>query len=234
MDQARTILIVEDEKMLCDVVSSYLQQKGFRVCSAGSGQQALRLFRSEAPALVLLDLMLPDLSGEEVCTALRARSGVPIIMVTAKTAEDDMLNGLHIGADDYITKPFSLKALHARIEAVLRRAGSAPQASAAPLRWNGGDLEVDLACRTVKKRGQAVNLTPIEWKLLAAFVRYPQKVFTRDDLLTLAFDAGFDGYDRVVDTHIKNLRKKLEDDPRRPAYIRTVHGVGYRFRGEAE
>lgn len=233
MDQDTAILLVEDEPVLRDVVCSYLEAKGYHVFPAGSGAQALELFGREDISLVLLDLMLPDLAGEEVCAALRRRSGVPILMLTAKTAEEDLLHGLRIGADDYLTKPFSLKELCARMEAVLRRAGSPHLPPATRYCWNGGDLEVDFSCRTVKKQGRAVSLTPLEWKLLAVFLKYPQKVFTRDDLLAAAFDAAFDGYDRVIDTHIKNLRKKLEDDPRRPVYIRTVHGVGYQFRGDA-
>lgn len=233
MEQTRTILLVEDEAMLREVVCSYLAPKGFRVLAAGTGTQGLALFRSEAIDLVLLDLMLPDLSGEEVCAAIRRRSGVPILMLTAKTSEEDLLNGLHIGADDYLTKPFSLRELHGRMEAVLRRSsGALPPARR--LCWNGGDLELDLDTRTAKKRGCAVRLTPLEWKLLVLFARHPMRVFTRDDLLAAAFDAAFDGYDRVIDTHIKNLRKKLEDDPKRPVYLCTVHGVGYQFRGDAD
>lgn len=232
MDHRKNILLVEDEPMLQEVVRSYLEPRGFRVFTAGTGLQALRIFRAEAIALVLLDLMLPDLAGEEVCAELRRCSDVPILMLTAKTSEEDLLHGLHIGADDYLTKPFSLRELYGRIEAVLRRAsGALPQAGR--FCWNGGDLEVDLEMRTVKKQGRAVGLTPLEWKLLALFVRHPRRVFTRDDLLSAVFDDSFDGYDRVIDTHIKNLRKKLETDPKHPVYLCTVHGVGYQFRGDA-
>lgn len=232
MNQPTTILVIDDEKMIREAVCSYLEKKGFSVLAAETGREGLQIFQSQPVSFVILDLMLPDLSGEEVCTSLRKRSGVPIIMLTAKTMEDDVLNGLQIGADDYMTKPFSLKELHARVEAVLRRTASEPKPSASLFSWNDGDLTVDFAQRTVKKRGFSVSLTPIEWKLLSAFIKYPQKVFTRDALISIAFDVGFDGYDRVIDTHIKNLRKKIEDDPKKPLYIRTVHGIGYQFRGE--
>lgn len=232
MNLSKNILVVDDEEMLRDAVSSYLEKKGFHVFTAETGAQALRIFEDQAISFVILDLMLPDLSGEEICIRIRKQSRVPIIMLTAKTMEDDILNGLHIGADDYMTKPFSLKELHARIEVILRRAGNDLKPLASKFQWNGNDLEVDFEQRTVKKQGAPVMLTPIEWNLLSALIKYPQKIFTRDDLISLAFDTDFNGYDRVVDTHIKNLRKKLEDDPKKPIYIRTVHGVGYKFGGD--
>lgn len=231
MDLNKNILVVDDEEMLRDAVSSYLEKKGFHVFAAETGTQALRIFENQTISFVILDLMLPDLSGEEICTRIRKQSRVPIIMLTAKITEDDLLNGLHIGADDYMTKPFSLKELYARIEVILRRASNDLKPLATKLQWNEGDLEVDFEQRTVKKQGAPVMLTPIEWNLLSALIKYPQKIFTRDDLISLAFDTDFDGYDRVVDTHIKNLRKKIEDDSRKPIYIRTVHGVGYKFGG---
>lgn len=232
MNQAKNILVIDDEKMIRDVISSYLEKKGFSVFTAETGTEGLKIFASQTISFIILDLMLPDLSGEEICTRIRKQSRVPIIMLTAKTMEEDLLNGLRIGADDYLTKPFSLKELHARIEVILRRTREDLRPLAEKFQWNDGDLAVDFEQRTVKKRNIAVSLTPIEWKILSAFIKYPQKVFTRDDLISIAFDMGFDRYDRVIDTHIKNLRKKIEDDPKQPVYIRTVHGIGYQFRGE--
>ena len=175
--------------------------------------------------------MLPDISGEEICSRIRKQSRIPIIMLTAKTMEDDMLNGLNLGADDYITKPFSLKNLYARIQAVWRRSDHDLKPLAEKFSWNAGDLVIDYNRKEVLKKGEIISLTPIEWKILSAFTRYPQKVFTRDELIASAFDTDFSGYDRVIDTHIKNLRKKIEDDPKNPIYLCTVHGIGYKFGG---
>lgn len=227
------VLVVDDEEMIREAVSSYLEKQGCRVFAAETGREALQIFARQPISFVILDLMLPDLSGEELCTTIRRQSRVPIIMLTAKTLEEDMLNGLDLGADDYITKPFGLKNLYARMQAVLRRSGEDLKPLAARLSWNGGELMVDYDRREVRKRGAAVTVTPIEWKLLSAFAKYPQRIFTREDLIAVAFGLDYDGYDRVIDTHIKNLRKKIEDDPKRPVYIRTVHGMGYRFGGDA-
>jgi len=224
------LLIVDDEAKLREVLVSYFAAKGYEVLAAETGAAALQLFDARGAALVILDLMLPDISGEEVCAALRRRSAVPILMLTAKNLEDDLLNGLAIGADDYLTKPFSLRELCARAEVLLRR--STPGAPLAQRQsWHGGDLTLDFAAREVRRGGRPVALTPKEWAILAALVRRPKKVFTREELLQAAFEDDYDGFDRVVDTHMKNLRSKLEDDPRRPVYLRTVHGVGYQFGG---
>ena len=150
------------------------------------------------------------------------------------TMEDDMLNGLNLGADDYITKPFSLKNLYARIQAVWRRSDHDLKPLAEKFSWNAGDLVIDYNRKEVLKKGETISLTPIEWKILSAFTRYPQKVFTRDELIASAFDTDFSGYDRVIDTHIKNLRKKIEDDPKNPIYLCTVHGIGYKFGGNIQ
>lgn len=233
MVPTKTILIVDDEQMIREAVSSYLEREGFRVLAAETGGEALSLFERENVSFVILDLMLPDLSGEEVCAQLRGRSRVPILMLTAKTAEEDLLHGLHIGADDYLTKPFSLKELHARVEVILRRSGDDLRPLTEKLSWNGGDLRVDYVRQEVCKGGRPVSLTPNEWKLLAALTKYPQRVLTREELISLAFGVDFDGYDRVIDTHIKNLRKKIEDDPKNPVYVRTVRGTGYQFGGDA-
>lgn len=233
MTSQTNVLVVDDEEMIREAVSSYLEKQGCRVFAAETGREALQIFARQTISFVILDLMLPDLSGEELCTTIRRQSRVPIIMLTAKTLEEDMLNGLDLGADDYITKPFGLKNLYARMQAVLRRSGEDLKPLAARLSWNRGELTVDYDRREVRKRGAAVAVTPIEWKLLSAFAKYPQRIFTREDLIAVAFGLDYDGYDRVIDTHIKNLRKKIEDDPKRPVYIRTVHGMGYRFGGDA-
>lgn len=228
----KNVLIVDDEKMTREAVASYLESKGYGIFTAETGKEALKVFGSRNISALILDLMLPDLSGEEVCKSIRRQSRIPIIMLTAKNMEDDILNGLHIGADDYMTKPFSLKELHARLETVLRRASDDLKPLAEILSWNQGDLTIDFAHMEVKKRGKTEALTPIEWKVLSALAKYPGKIFSRDELITLSFDMGFDGYDRVIDTHVKNLRKKLEDDPKNPVYIHTVHGMGYRFQSK--
>lgn len=232
MKNLKNILVVDDERMIREAVSSYLEKQGYRVFPAETGREALRIFENQTISFVILDLMLPDLSGEQLCTTIRKQSRVPIIMLTAKTMERDMLNGLDIGADDYITKPFSLKNLHARMQAIFRRSSEDLKPLAEKFSWNDGDLIIDYDQKKVQKKGSTVAVTPIEWKMLAAFTKYPQKVFTRDDLLTVAFDLDFDGYNRVIDTHIKNLRKKIEDDPKKPVYLCTVYGLGYRFGGD--
>lgn len=227
----KKVLVVEDEEKISSVLQSYLESKGMTVLLARDGRKALELFGRETVSMVLLDLMLPGLSGEEVCKSIRSRSRVPIIMLTAKSSETDMLKGLHIGADDYITKPFSLKALYARMEAVWRRAGDSQAETAQKLNFKG-ELTVDFVNRMILRKAEEIKLTPNEYKIFTAMVRYPNKVFTRDELISLAFGEDYEGYDRTVDSHIKNLRAKLEEDPRNPVYVRTIHGVGYKFGGE--
>lgn len=234
MPEWKNVLVVDDEQMIREAVSSFLEKQGYHVFTAETGREALQFFEKQTISFVILDLMLPDLSGEEICTLIRKQSRVPIIMLTAKTMEEDMLNGLDLGADDYITKPFSLKNLYARMQAILRRSSNDLKPLVAKFSWNKGDLVIDYDRREVYKKGEIVAMTPIEWKILSAFTKYPQKVFTREDLITVAFDLEFGGYDRVVDTHVKNLRKKIEDNPKKPIYIRTVHGLGYRFGGDTQ
>lgn len=226
------ILVVDDEPKIVEVVKSYLENRGFAVVAAYSGQEALAKFETENPSLVILDLMLPDITGEEICRALRKKSRVPIIMLTAKVEEEDILRGLNIGADDYVTKPFSPRQLVARVEAVLRRAGDALVPLASILSFNQGELVIDTLKYEVKRNGEIINLTPNEYKLLLTLVRYPDKTFTREELITMAFGDDFNGYDRTIDAHIKNLRQKIEKDPKKPEYILTVYGVGYRFGGK--
>lgn len=234
MAEKRKLLVADDEEMIREAVASYLESQGYQVFRAENGEEALNILKREPISLVILDLMLPDLPGEEVCVRIRKQSRVPIIMLTAKNVEYDMIHGLDLGADDYITKPFSLKNLSARVRAVLRRSTEDLVPLARQFSWNQGDLVIDYDRKEVRKKGEPVALTAIEWKLLAAFTKYPQKIFTRENLIELVFGLDFSGYDRVIDTHIKNLRKKIEDDSKQPVYLCTVHGMGYKFGGTAE
>jgi DNA-binding response OmpR family regulator len=232
MKNDRKILVVDDEVKILEVVKSFLESKGFTVFTAENGEEAFSVFEKEDISFVILDLMLPGMSGEEICMKLRRRSRVPILMLTAKAAEEDLLAGLSIGADDYLTKPFRLKELHARIEAILRRSSGEQAPLYRKTAFQDGDLEIDLESRTVRKGGKDASLTPNEFKLLAALTGYPNRTFTRDELIGAAFGDDFEGYDRSVDSHIKNLRQKIETDPKNPVYVLTVHGVGYRFGGQ--
>lgn len=232
MSEKKTnILAVDDEPKILEVLVSFLESKGFHVFSAGSARQALDLFNRENISLVILDLMLPDMSGEEVCRIIRRKSRVPVVMLTAKVEENDMLQGLQIGADDYITKPFSLKVLYARVEAVLRRSTDDLVPLVRKNAFRDGDLTVDFDSNIVRKKGEEVFLTPSEMRILSALVKHPGKVFTRGELVDIALGDEFDGYERAVDNHIKNLRQKIEDDSKNPSYVLTIHGLGYRFGG---
>lgn len=231
---AQTVLVVEDETMIREAVSSYLNKQGCQVFSTDNGKEALEVFEREAITFVILDLMLPDMTGEEICMIIRKKSRVPIIMLTAKVQEADILNGLQMGADDYMTKPFSLKELYARMTVILRRASDDLKPLAEKYSWNDNDLNIDFEHNEVRKKGELLSLTPSEWKILSAFIRNPKRVYSRDELIGLVFGPDFDGYDRVIDTHIKNLRKKVEDDPKKPFYVKTVHGLGYKFGGDGQ
>ena len=228
----KNILVVDDERMIRESISAYLTQRGYRVFVAEDGEEALRIFERESIFFVILDLMLPGLSGEEICQRMRKQSRVPILMLTAKTQDDDVVRGLNIGADDYMTKPFSVKQLYARMEAILRRTTEELKPLAQKISWNDGDLQIDFSNDEVRRHGTLIYLTQSEWKILSALVKYPQQVFTRENLIDLVFGEDFKGYDRSIDTHIKNLRKKVELDPKNPIYIKTVFGVGYKFGGE--
>ncbi|MDQ5853005.1 MAG: response regulator transcription factor [Chloroflexota bacterium] len=226
---SRTILVVDDEPRIVQIARDYLERAGFRVLSAGEGDRALSIARDERPNLIVLDLMLPGMDGLDVTRALRRDpllAAIPIIMLTARVEESDKLVGLELGADDYLTKPFSPRELVARVRAVLRRT-EGNQTPATVLRF--GDLVVDLDRRNVTLRGQPVELTPTEFELLQILAREPGRPFTRAQLLERAYDVAYAGYDRTVDAHIKNLRRKLEPDPRGPRYIITLYGVGYKF-----
>lgn len=228
----KKILVVDDEVKILEVVTSFLESKGYTMFSAETGAKALQIFDTENISLIILDLMLPDITGEDICTKIRKKSRVPIIMLTAKVEESDILKGLKIGADDYITKPFSLKELHARVEAVLRRSSDDLVPLFTRNSYNEGDLIVDFESNTIKKRQEIVALTPSELKILSALIKYPNRVFTRNDLIELALGDEFLGFDRAIDSHIKNLRQKIEDNPKEPIYVRTIYGKGYKFGGE--
>jgi len=232
MSFKKKVLVVDDEVKILEVIKSFLESKDYIVFTAENGKQAFSIFEKENISFVILDLMLPDLSGEEICSRLRRTSRVPILMLTAKVGEEDLLKGLEIGADDYITKPFRLKELHARIEAIMRRSSGDLVPLYRKMSFNEGDLEVDLENHSIKKDGEVVNLTPNEFKILAAMIKYPNKVFTRDELISNAFGDDFEGYDRSVDSHIKNLRQKIETDSKNPVYVLTIHGIGYKFGGK--
>ena len=228
----KRILVVDDEDKIVEVIKSYLENSGYAVFLASNGRQALEMYEKVNPSLIILDLMLPDLSGEEICRVLRRRSLVPIIMLTAKVEEEDVLRGLDIGADDYVTKPFSPRQLVARVGALLRRVSGENVPLSGIISFNEGALVIDTLRYEVRKGEKIINLTPYEYKLLLTLVKYPKKVFTREELITLVFGEDFEGDNRTVDTHIKNLRQKIEEDSKNPKYILTVHGVGYRFGGD--
>lgn len=228
----KNILVVDDEPKIREVLTSLLESKGYGVYTAENGNEALELFKRSNISLVLLDLMLPDMSGEEVCALIRKKSRVPILMLTAKSEESSFINGLSIGADHYITKPFSLKVLAAQIEAILRRSEDDLIPLTMKNSWREGDLVIDFNKNQVIKKGRELNLTPSEHKILAALVKYPGKVFSREELMALVFDDESDSFDRVIDNHIKNLRQKMEDDSKNPVYILTIRGLGYRFGGD--
>ncbi len=226
---AHTILVVDDEPQLVKVLRGYLEQGGFRVVTAGDGPMALTQYKHEKPDLVLLDLNLPGMDGIEVARRLRALSNVPIIMVTARVDETDRLIGLELGADDYVIKPFSAREVVARVRAVLRRAEATP---VSPDIIRAADIIIDLVRHTVTRGSEVTNLTPTEFNLLAAMAREPGRAFTRLQLLEAAQGDAFEGYERTLDAHIKNLRAKLERDPKKPEYVVTVFGVGYKFKEE--
>ncbi|MBL8203164.1 MAG: response regulator transcription factor [Blastocatellia bacterium] len=227
----RKILIVDDDRKTVSLIKLYLEHDGYETLVAYDGQEALRQAREQQPDLIVLDLMLPQVNGLDVCRALRAESKVPIIMLTARAAEDDKLHGLDLGADDYVTKPFSPRELVARVRAVLRRIEPSIAPEKAILQRN--DLVVDLQRHTVQMRGQAVTVTPTEFKLLATLIKAPGQVFTRQELVEKALGWDYDGLDRTVDAHIMNLRRKIEPERGAPSLIVTVFGVGYKFAEEA-
>ena len=233
MRKNRTILLVDDEEKIVEVLQAYLEKAGYEVLCAYDGAATMELFRNNDISLILLDLMLPDIMGEEICRMVRAVSRVPIIMLTAKTEENDLIKGLRLGADDYIFKPFSPRTVVAKAEAVLRRVESDKLISV-PVSYNQGSLVIDFQNGDVKAGGQDAGLTPTEYKILATMAKAPNRTFTREQLITYALDDNFDGYDRSIDTYIKSIRSKIEEDRKNPVFIVTVHGIGYRFVGVTE
>ena len=230
---AATVLVVEDERKLRDLVRSYLERAGFTVLTTDSGAEAITMAITSAPDLVILDLGLPDVPGEAVARELRAASATgskgatPILMLTAKSAEEDRIRGLELGADDYVTKPFSPRELVLRVQAILRRGG--PAAAHGVASYGGGELVIDEPQRLATVRGTAVSLTPTEWGVLVALATVPGRVYSRFELINRVRGYEFEGYERTVDSHVKNLRRKVEDDPGNPRIVQTVLGGGYRL-----
>ncbi|HEX21193.1 MAG TPA: response regulator transcription factor, partial [Actinobacteria bacterium] len=212
-----------------EVMTAYLEKDGFDVQSTTSGLNAVKLIKELRPNLVVLDLMLPDLSGEEICTQVRRFSDVPIIMVTALTSEDNRVAGLTIGADDYLTKPFSPRELVARVHSILRRVDSKNLPLADIITFDSEKLSIDITRHEVKIEGTLVSLTPLEFKLLVTLARYPGRVYSRLELVNKLQGYDFIGYERTIDAHVKNLRQKIESNSKKPRFIKTVFGVGYKF-----
>lgn len=223
------ILVVEDEKKIAEIVKAYLEKEGFDITVAQTGQKAISVLKNKFD-LIILDLMLPDMDGEDICQTIRKDSDIPIIMLTAKSEEEDRIKGLGIGADDYVVKPFSPRELVARVKALLRRTKGPKQS----VSFNKGDLIIDSLRYEVKKDGVPVVLTPTEFKLLQCLAEHPEQIFSRLQLVNIILGYDFEGYDRTIDAHIKNIRHKIEEDPRDPSYIKTVYGVGYRFIGQPD
>jgi two-component system, OmpR family, alkaline phosphatase synthesis response regulator PhoP len=223
----RKVLVVDDDVKTVELVKLYLSREGYRVLTAYDGVEALRLAREGHPDLIVLDLMLPDIYGLEVCRVLRRESDVPIIMLTARTTDEDKLTGLDAGADDYVTKPFSPGELVARVRAVFRRLPG----ERAPAEIKYDELAMDLEKQEVRLADRLLSLTNVEFKLLSVLARNPGRVFSRAELIERALGYDFEGFDRTIDVHVLNLRRKIEPDPSRPRYIKTVYGVGYRFGG---
>ena len=229
-----SILLVEDDKKIARIVKVYLEDAGYKVVHAETGKDAMEAAMKELPLAVILDLGLPDISGEEVCQELKEMGDFPIIMLTAKHSEEERVAGFALGADDYVVKPFSPKELVYRIKAVLRRAQKGDKEILLPLSFNNSSLVIDGQGYDVKKNGRQLKVTPTEFKVLYSLASAPGKVFSREDLVEKALGYQFEGYERSIDAHIKNIRHKIEDDPKNPAYIITIYGVGYRFSGKRD
>ena len=223
------ILVVEDESKIAEIVKAYLEKDAFEVTVAHTGEKAVSLLK-EGFDLIILDLMLPDMDGEDICETIRKDSDLPIIMLTAKSDEDDRIAGLGLGADDYVVKPFSPRELVARVKALLRRAKGTKEIKS----FNNTDLVINSLSFEITKKGSVVVLTPTEFKLLQCLSDRPSQVFTRLQLVNVILGYDFEGYDRTIDAHIKNIRHKIEDDQRNPSYIKTVYGIGYRFIGQPD
>ena len=227
-DRGDRILIVEDEESLADSVRYNLEREGFAVTVASDGRRALERFRAEPPALVILDLMLPEVSGLDLCRAIRAESDVPIIMVTAKDSEADKVTGLELGADDYVTKPFSVRELVSRVRALLRRAGMVAEGAKDDV-LDGGPVQMDVVRHEVRVAGGPIAFPPKEFELLETFLRRKGRLLTRDFLIEEVWGSDYFGDTKTLDVHVKRLRKKIEPDPHNPAHLVTVRGLGYKF-----
>jgi len=223
----KRILVVDDEKKITEIIKAYLERDNFSVIVAYDGKAALDAVKKHSPDLIVLDLMLPEISGWEVCRTLRKDSNIPIIMLTARDETTDKIVGLELGADDYVTKPFDAKELVSRVKAVLRRYEG--NSTGASKKIQAGELSIDIAPRLVSRGEQNIELTPIEFDLLLLLARHPGRVFSRLQLLDSIQGDAYEGYERTIDSHIKNLRKKIEPEPEKPAYIITVYGVGYKM-----
>ena len=226
----KQILLVDDEVKITQVLSAYLEKEGYQSIVAHDGKTALELLQLHPISLILLDLMLPDIPGEKLCEQIRAQYRIPIIMLTAKSQEQDILDGLEVGADDYLTKPFSPRVVVAKVGAVLRRAES-DELLSVPVSYRDGSLVIDFNNKTVLKEGPPIQLTPTEYQILRTLAKAPKRIFTREQLILFALGDDYDGYNRSIDTYIKSLRSKIEPDRHDPAFIVTVHGVGYQFQG---
>ena len=225
----KKIVVVDDDPSVQEVVRAYLERDGYLVFVTGTAGGGLALTGRIKPGLVVLDLMLPDRSGEDVARELRARSDVPILMLTAKASEDERVRGLALGADDYLTKPFSPRELVARVRAILRRTQGGTEPWVDVLRFDGGALEIDTVQHEVRHEGEPVDLTPNEYKLLTTLARYPGRAYSRFELINHVQGYDYEGYERTIDAHVKNLRRKIEPDSKHPRYVQTVFGVGYRL-----
>ncbi|GBG08782.1 DNA-binding response regulator [Paenibacillus agaridevorans] len=227
----KTILIVDDEDNIREVIRSYLQKEGYRTIDVETGGEALQCVRSLPVDFVILDLMLPDMEGEQVCQAIRQIDSVPILMLTAKVSQNNRIRGLSVGADDYVLKPFDPREIVARVRTILRRSDD-DVLLADRLTFNHGELMIDSMKQQVFRSGEPVNLTPNEYKILLLLAKYPQRCFQRDELIERVLGHDFEGDVRTIDQHVKNLRHKIESDPKKPVYLVTVYGFGYRFAGE--
>ncbi|MBI5655562.1 MAG: response regulator transcription factor [Geobacter sp.] len=224
-----SILLVEDDIRIAEIAIAYLERAGFRVMHVVNGRAAIERISTDPPSLVLLDLMLPDLSGEAICRELKEIADIPVVIMSSKASEEERLAGFALGADDYIVKPFSPRELVARVQAVLKRAGVSENGMR--LSFNAGQLIIDDRSHTVTCRGAAIRLTAVEFKILLVLAASPAKTFTREELVDKAMGYHFDGYERNIDSHIKNIRQKLGDSPKSPTFLITMYGLGYRFGG---
>lgn len=225
------ILIIEDEQGISKIIKSYLEKEGYNVFQAFDGKKGLDFFENEQIDLILLDLMIPKISGEDLIKEIRNKSNVPVIMVTAKVSEENIINGLKLGADDYVTKPFSPKELMQRIKTVLRRIEKYNIPRADIIKTTDGRLEMDLEYNRFFKDGEEIFLTKNEFQIIKTLFSNPNKIFTREEIIEITFGFDYDAYDRAIDTHIKNIRQKIEDNPKKPDYIKTIYGMGYKSGG---